>query len=131
MKAFLAIFSATVWISVSEFVRNEFFLKSYWIDHYNTLGVAFPDAAINGIVWGVWSLGLAILCFVLLSRFSLLQSVFISWFAAFVLMWLVVGNLHVLPFGLLIYAIPLSILECYLACLIIKTLAYKNTVPIN
>jgi hypothetical protein len=42
---------------------------------------------------------------------------------AFVLMWIVTGNLGVLPFKLLLYAIPLSILETFLAALIIKKLS--------
>lgn len=38
-------------------------------------------------------------------------------------MWIVVGNLGMLPIGLLIYAVPLSILESYIATVIIKKLA--------
>jgi hypothetical protein len=34
----IPILLATVWISISEFVRNEFLLKSYWIDHYESMG---------------------------------------------------------------------------------------------
>jgi hypothetical protein len=37
-------------------------------------------------------------------------------------MWLVIGNMNVLPFGILPYAIPLSILESFLASLIVKKL---------
>jgi hypothetical protein len=32
---------ATFWISISEFVRNEFILKSYWTDHYEGMGLYF------------------------------------------------------------------------------------------
>jgi hypothetical protein len=38
----------------------------------------------------------------------------------FVLMWLVTGNMAVLPFGILVYAIPLSIIEVAVAALIIR-----------
>ena len=38
-------------------------------------------------------------------------------------MWVVIGNLGVLPYGLLLYALPLSLLEAFLAALIIKKLA--------
>jgi hypothetical protein len=37
----LPILLATVWISISEFVRNEFLLKSYWTDHYESMGWFF------------------------------------------------------------------------------------------
>lgn len=118
-KSILAVFLATVWISVSEFVRNEFLLKSYWTNHYQQLGLTFPSKPINGAVWGIWSLCFALVIFFVAQKFSLLQTTLLSWFLGFVLMWLVVGNMNVLPFGILPFAIPLSLLEAYLASLII------------
>jgi len=47
----------------------------------------------------------------------------LSWFVAFVLMWVVIGNLGVLPYGLLVFAVPLSLLESFLATFIIKKLS--------
>ncbi len=121
-KTILPILLATVWISISEFVRNEFFLKSYWTDHYESLGLVFPSEPINGVVWGIWSLAFAIGIFIISRKFNLLQTFLLSWFVGFVLMWLVSGNMGVLPYGILVYAIPLSLLEAYLATLIIKKL---------
>jgi hypothetical protein len=37
-------------------------------------------------------------------------------------MWVVIGNLNVLPTGILLYAIPLSLLEAFVAAWIIKRL---------
>ena len=50
-KILLPIILATLWISISEFIRNEILFKSYWIEHYNNLGIVFPSEPINGIVW--------------------------------------------------------------------------------
>ncbi len=50
---------------------------------------------------------------------------------AFVMMWLVIGNLSVLPYGLLVYAIPLSILESFIATLIINTFKIKEITKAN
>ena len=119
-KTVLPILLATSWISISEFVRNEFLLKSDWIDHYDSMGLVFPSEPINGAVWGVWSLCFAIAIFILAKKFTLLQTALLSWFTGFVLMWLVVGNMGVLPFGILFFAVPLSLLEAFLASLIIK-----------
>lgn len=119
-KTVLPILLATSWISISEFVRNEFLLKSYWIDHYDSMGLVFPSEPINGAVWGVWSLCFAIAIFILAKKFTLVQTTLLSWFTGFVLMWLVVGNMGVLPFGMLFFAVPLSLLEAFLASLIIK-----------
>jgi hypothetical protein len=114
---------ATLWISLSEFARNEFLVKSYWIDHYEKLGLVFPSEPINGAVWGIWSLLFAIAIFIISKKFSLIQTTFLSWFVGFVFMWVVIGNLGVLPKGLLFIAVPFSLLEAFLATLIIKKMS--------
>ena len=118
-KIILPIITATIWISVSEFVRNEFLLKSYWTEHYEALGLVFPSEPVNGAVWGIWSLCLAAFIFIISKRFSLTETTLLAWFAGFVMMWLVVGNMSVLPYGILVFAIPLSLLEAFLASWII------------
>lgn len=122
-KSLLAILLATLWISVSEFVRNEFLLKEHWTSHYAQLGQTFPDAPINGAMWGIWSLCFAIGIYFLSRRFNLLQTVALAWFVGFLLMWLVIGNLGVLPLGILPVAIPLSLLESFVAALILHKIA--------
>lgn len=128
--AILPILLATVWISVSEFVRNEFLVKSYWIAHYEGLGLTFPSEPINGAVWGIWSLMFAIALYIISRRFSLLETTLLGWFAGFVLMWLVIGNLSVLPYGILVFAIPLSLLEAYIASLILIKLSKEPKIEL-
>lgn len=122
-KTILPILLATIWISISEFVRNEFLFKSYWTDHYDKLGLAFPSEPVNGAVWGLWSLLFAILIFVLNKKFSLVSTFLVSWYAGFILMWVVTWNMAVLPLGILWFAVPLSLLEAFLATLIINKLS--------
>ncbi len=121
-KVIFPIFLATIWISISEFVRNESLLKFSWSEHYSNLGLVFPSEPINGAVWGIWSLIFAIIIFILFQRFTFWQTVGIAWLAGFVLMWLVTGNMLVLPFGILPLAVPLSILEVIIATWIIQKL---------
>ena len=122
-KTVLPILLATIWISISEFVRNTFLVHNFWLEHYQKLGLVFPEQPINGVVWGIWSLCFAIAIFIIAKKFSLLQTTFLSWFVGFVLMWIVIWNMSVLPTGLLLFAIPLSLLETILASFIIKKLA--------
>jgi hypothetical protein len=127
MKAFnpvLSILLATIWISLSEFLRNEILFKSYWVNHYQSMGLVFPSEPVNGALWGVWSLLFAIAIFIISRKFTLGQTTFLSWFVAFVLMWVVLGNMNVLPFDLLRYAIPLSLLEAFIGAWIIHY--FKN-----
>jgi hypothetical protein len=124
-KIIFPIFFATLWIGLSEFVRNEFLFKYMWIQHYNSLGLVFPDGPLNGLVWGLWSLLFAIFVYIITRKFSLMQSIFLVWFSGFVLMWIALGNLGVLPFSLLWYSVPLSILETSIAVGIIKKISQK------
>jgi hypothetical protein len=125
-KTIIPILLATIWISISEFVRNEFLVNSYWVHHYGQLGLVFPSEPINGAVWGIWSLLFAISIFLIAKKFSLIETTLLSWLVGFVLMWVVIGNLNVLPYGILIYAIPLSLLETFVATFIINKLALKD-----
>lgn len=122
-KTILPVLLATIWISVSEFVRNSVLLHTSWTSHYKNLGITFPEQPVNGAVWGIWSLCFAIVIYIIAQKFSLLQTFFLSWFVGFVFMWLVIGNLGVLPFGILPYAIPLSLLEAFLASFIVKKMS--------
>ncbi len=82
--------------------------------------MVFPAEPINGALWGVWSLFFAISIYILLQRFNLLQTTLLSWFVGFVLMWVVTYNLGVLPLRLLLFAIPLSVLEAFVAAFLIQ-----------
>lgn len=119
----LPILLTAVWISLSEFLRNEILFKYYWIQHYASKGLTFPSDPINGAVWGLWSLCLAIVVFVVSRRFAFVQTLMLVWFAAFVMMWLVIGNLAVLPYRLLFFAVPLSVLEVAVAAWLCRKLS--------
>jgi len=119
-KSILPIIVAGVWITISEFIRNELLFKSLWVNHYKLLGLTFKTLPINGIFWFIWSIILAYLIYILMQKFSIIESLIISWLTAFIMMWLTIYNLQVLPLKLLIAAIPLSMLEVIVAGLIIE-----------
>ena len=121
-NTFLPILLATCWISISEFVRNTFLVHQLWLEHFQSKGIEFPEAPVNGAVWGIWSLGMAVFIFILAKKFTLVQTALLAWISGFVFMWMVIGNLGVLPFGILALAIPLSLLEVFLATYIVKKL---------
>jgi hypothetical protein len=123
LRPFIAIILATAWISISEFVRNEFMVKSFWTKHYENMGLTFPSEPANGAVWGIWSLLLAVSIYFLARKFTLFGTTLLSWLSGFVMMWVVIGNLGVLPYGILIYAVPLSLLESFIASFIIKKIS--------
>jgi hypothetical protein len=122
-RTIIPVLAATIWISISEFIRNEFLVKSLWVKHYEQLGMVFPSEPINGAVWGLWSLLFAIAIFIISKKFRLIETAILSWLVGFVMMWVVIGNMGVMPGGLLLYAVPLSLLEAYLASFIIHKLS--------
>lgn len=121
----LAIASATIWIIAWEMLRNELLFKSIWVDHFSTLGLTFETLPINGILWSVWSFILAYVIYELVQVFEFKKAVFISWLLAFPAMWLVVYNLQTLPLKILWIAVPLSIIEVYVASLLAKKFSRK------
>jgi heme-degrading monooxygenase HmoA len=129
----LPILLAAVWIGVSEFFRNQFLLKSLWVNHYDNLGLTFPSDPVTGAVWGIWSLMLSVAIFYLSKKFTLWQTTFLSWFTAIAMMWLVLGNLNVLPHRLMLYSLPFSILETFVATWIVKRFQHhsKTVISIN
>ena len=125
-KTVLPILLATIWISISEFARNELLLKSYWTRHYENMGLVFPSEPANGAIWGLWSMLFALAIYFLSKRFNLVETTLLSWFMAFVMMWVVLGNMGVLPHGLLYIAVPLSLLEALVATYIVVRLSGKT-----
>ena len=110
----MAVILTGIWVNASEFFRNEVLLKKYWIDHYQSLGMTFPSAPLNGMIWVAWGFLFAIAIDIISKKFNLMRTTLISWFMAFVLMWIVTWNLNVLPGAILIYAVPLSLLEAFI-----------------
>lgn len=121
-RNFLSVLLAALWISISEFFRNSVLLHTYWVQHYENLGLLFPQTPVNGAVWGLWSLCLALAIYIIAQKFTLLQTALLSWFLGFVCMWLVIGNMSVLPVQILPFAVPLSLLEAFVASFIIHKL---------
>ena len=120
---------AGIWISISEFVRNQIIFPDYWVEHYFSLGLEFPAKPINGAVWGVWSMLFSVVLFFISRRFSWIETGLIGWLFGFAMMWLVIGNLGVLPLSLLKFAVPLSVLEAFLASYILHL--FKQESPVS
>ncbi|MEW6561865.1 MAG: hypothetical protein AB1400_01355 [Pseudomonadota bacterium] len=123
MRAAGTIAVTGIWVNASEFFRNEVLLKSYWTNHYQALGLVFPAEPINGMVWGVWGFAFSAAIYWATRRQKLAEAALLCWVMTFVLMWLVIGNLGVLPAGLLFYAVPLSLLEVFVGAAICRKLS--------
>ena len=119
----VAVLFTALWVNTSEFFRNELLLKNAWVAHYQSLGMVFPSAPLNAAVWVGWGFLLSISIYVISRKFSIVQTALIVWFMGFVLMWVVVWNLNVLPRAILRYAIPLSLVEVFVGSYICAVFA--------
>ena len=122
-RSIIAVVLTGIWVNASEFLRNEVLLKTYWVNHYQSLGMTFPSEPRNGMIWVAWGFLFAIAIYLISRKFNLIQTALISWFMAFVLMWVVTWNLNVLPSAILVYAVPLSLLEAFIGSYICKKMS--------
>ena len=122
-RSIIAVVLSGIWVNASDFFRNEDLLKRYWVDHYQSLGMTFPSEPQNGMVWVAWGFLFAIAIYLISRKFNLIQTTLISWFMAFVLMWVVTWNLNILPSAILIYAVPLSLLEAFIGSYICRKMS--------
>ena len=114
-------------MNLSEFIRNEFVIKHVWIQGFEEIGLSFPSAPVNGLVWGIWTF---IFCAVLAwscTRFNVLKSTIICWVTGFVLLWIAMWNIGILPGGLLYWAVPWSFVEVYVAAFICRRIIQSSS----
>lgn len=122
-RAILAVLLAGVWVSICEFLRNQLLLLSNWKAHFAGMGLQFPSQPTNAVMWMVWAFVFAGVVYVISRRFGFWQSAALGWVAGFLMMWVVIGNLLVLPLGILPVAVPLSIVEALGVVFICRRLA--------
>ncbi|HMO52401.1 MAG TPA: hypothetical protein PKE26_13065 [Kiritimatiellia bacterium] len=125
-RMMVAVLVSGLWINLSEFLRNEYVLKDRWVDHYASMGMVFPSEPANGMVWMIWGFLFAGCIAAMRQRLAFGGTVFLAWVMGFVLMWLVVGNLGVLPVRVLSVAVPWSLIEVALAVLITQRIMGGN-----
>jgi len=121
-KTILPILITGIWINISETLRWMFYIEAYWIEKYNNLNIILPNEFSNMITWMIWGFLYAILIFILLKKFNVLQTTFLIWFMIFVMMWIVVWNVGILPTGMLWFNAPTALLEVYIGAVICKKL---------
>lgn len=125
IRSTIVIFLAGIWINASEFFRNQVLLNDNWIEHFQSLGMTFSSGPLNAAVWAIWGFLFAATIYFLSRRFTLIETTLLSWVMAFLMMWLVTWNLNVLPLSILVYAFPLSLLECFIGAYICDRMSPK------
>ena len=121
-KTIFPILLVGIWINISETIRWIFLIESLWIEYYQKMGLVFPNESANAIIWVIWGFIFAIILYILSKRFNPVQTALISWLVVFVMLWIVLWNINILPIKILGYVVPLSLFEAYIGALIYKKL---------
>ncbi len=124
-KISASILVSGLWLNTHEFLRNELLFKDQWVESFQVLGLSFPSAPLNGLVWVLWGFIFATVLTMLTQKLSLLQASLLAWFQGFGLMWIACLNLGVFPVELLPVAIPWSLVEVYTAAMIAHKILSK------
>lgn len=124
-KSVLPILVTGLWINISETILWIFLVKSYWIDRFDKLNIQYIEEPINMAVWGIWGFSYATVIFILAKKFTLIQTTLLSWSMVFVMMWMVVWNVGVLPTKMLWFNAPLSLIVTFVAVWICKKMMPK------
>jgi hypothetical protein len=117
-KSAWQILLVSVWINISETIRWMLYSKPKFDALYQSKGLELPSGPINMILWMIWGVIIASFIFVLARRLSLLNATMLSWLVVFGMTWIMLWNYAILPLGILWVAVPLSLLEIFIAALI-------------
>jgi hypothetical protein len=123
IRSIITVVIAGIWINASEFFRNQVLLNGKWVEHFQSLGMTFPSTPLNAVVWVIWGFVFAAMIYIISRKFTLIETFLLSWVMAFLMMWLVTWNLNVLPLSILVYAIPLSLLESFIGSYICEKMS--------
>jgi hypothetical protein len=111
-----------VWINLSESVRWILYSKPQIDARFQSIGLTLPNNAISGILWMIWGGIIAFMIFIVSQKFTLVQTALFIWVGVFVMHWILLWNYAMLPLGILPVAVPLSLIEIFIAALIAKKL---------
>ena len=121
-KVGLPILLTGIWINISITIGWMLILKSYWVEKYQSLNIVYPLGLMNNIVWMIWGFMLATVIFILSKKFTLVQTTFISWFVAFIMLWVIIWNIGVLPTKMLYFNILNTLFITYIGAVICNKL---------
>lgn len=114
-KSAWQILVVAIWINFSETIRWVLYSKPRFDVFYQSMGLKLPNTPVNGILWMLWGVVMAVMVFVLARKFSLLHTTVLSWLVVFVMHWIALWNYAILPIGILWVVVPLSLLEIVVA----------------
>ena len=119
-KAIWQILIVSIWINIFETLRWILFAKPEIDMHFKAANLVLPNEPINNLLWLIWGIIIAVMIFIVSKKFKVLQTTFIVWITVYVMHWIALWNMAVLPINILWLAVPLTFINVLAGALISK-----------
>ena len=119
-KAIWQILLVSLWINIFETLRWILFAKPDIDMHFKAANLVLPNEPINNLLWLIWGIIIAVMIFIVSKKFKVLQTTFIVWITVYVMHWIALWNMAVLPINILWLAVPLTFINVLVGALISK-----------
>jgi hypothetical protein len=96
--------------------------------YFKEANLVLPNEPINNILWMVWGIIIAVMIFIISNKFKVLQTTFIVWIAVYVMHWIALWNMAVLPINILWLAVPLTFINVLIGVLISRYFHNKEQI---
>lgn len=120
LKTIWQIFLVSIWLNIFETLRWMLFAKPEIDMHFKAANIVLPNEPINNLLWLIWGIIIAVMVFIVSKKFKVLQTTFIVWITVYVMHWIALWNMAVLPINILWLAVPLTFINVLVGALISK-----------
>ena len=125
-KTIWQILLISLWINIFETLRWMLFAKPDIDIHFKAANLVLPNEPINNILWLIWGIIIAVMIFIISKKFKVLQTTFIVWIIVYVMHWIALWNMAVLPVNVLWLAVPLTFINVLVGALICAKFTSKG-----
>jgi hypothetical protein len=127
-KAIWQILLVSLWINIFETLRWMLFAKPDIDMHFKAVNLVLPNEPINNILWLIWGIIIAVMIFIISKKFKVFQTTFIVWITVYVMHWIALWNMAVLPINILWLAVPLTFINIFVGALICAKFISKGNI---
>ena len=127
-KTILQILLVSLWVNIFETLRWMLFAKPDIDMHFKAANLVLPDEPVNNLLWLIWGIIIAVMIFIVSKKFKVLQTTFIVWITVYVMHWIALWNMAVLPINILWLAVPLTFINVLVGALISKYFQNKEKI---
>lgn len=127
-KTIWQILLVSIWINIFETIRWMLFARPYIDMHFKAANLILPNEPVNNILWLIWGIIIAVMIFIISKKFNVLETTFIVWITVYILHWIALWNMTVLPINILWLAVPLTFINVLVGALICSRLMSKENI---